>query len=262
MPAEDRLAQAAEIIWTHWRKGSVTVSLPDELKPRDWREAYAIQAHLEPRSSAPLWGWKIAATSAMGQAHIGVDRPLAGRLLAECIVADGGEVPAVANRMAVGEPEFAFRMAADLPPRPAPYTVEEVLAAVASLHPGIEIPDSRFTDFATVGGLQLVADNACAHWFVLGPATSADWRSLDLSTHRVLARVEGKLEREGIGENVLGDPRKALTWLANELSGLGVTLRAGQVVTTGTCALPFEIAPGDRVSADFGVLGTVSVRIG
>jgi 2-keto-4-pentenoate hydratase len=48
----------------------------------------------------------------------------------------------------------------------------------------------------------------------------------------------------------------------NELSQIGVTLRAGQVVTTGTCLTPLPIAPGDRVSMDFGTLGPVSVSFG
>ena len=55
-----------------------------------------------------------------------------------------------------------------LPPRAAPYTIEEVLAAVETLHPAIEVPDSRYEDFAKVGAAQLIADNACAHYFVLG----------------------------------------------------------------------------------------------
>ena len=71
--------------------------------------------------------------------------------------------------------------------------------------------------------------------------------------------VAGKFEREGIGSNVLGDPRTALAWLINEVVGLGLTLRAGQVITTGTCAIPFEIEAGDRVDMDFGELGQVGV---
>jgi 2-keto-4-pentenoate hydratase len=59
---------------------------------------------------------------------------------------------------------------------------------------------------------------------------------------------------------VLGDPRVALAWLANEVSRHGVALAAGQVVTTGTCMAPLEILPGDKVTADFGALGTVGVR--
>ena len=156
---------------------------------------------------------------------------------------------------------FAFRMAVDLPPRREAYTVGEVLAAVAALHPAIEIPDSRYNDFTIVGAAQLIADNACAHYFVLGPAAPESWRELDLSTHALQGEVVGKLVRDGIGANVLGDPRIALTWVANELSSLGITLRAGQVVTTGTCVVPLEIAPGDHVRMDFGVLGRVECRI-
>jgi len=63
---------------------------------------------------------------------------------------------------------------------------------------------------------------------------------------------------------VLGDPRLALAWLANELRQLGVTLRAGEIVTTGTCHPPLPIQSGDRFEADFGVLGRVigGVRVG
>jgi len=63
----------------------------------------------------------------------------------------------------------------------------------------------------------------------------------------------------GHGKNVLGDPRAALAWLANELRGLGITLRAGEVVTTGTCHPPLPIQSGDMMDVDFGVLGKVSV---
>jgi len=65
--------------------------------------------------------------------------------------------------------------------------------------------------------------------------------------------------RDGSGGNVLGDPRIALTWLANQLSQLDITLQKGQVVTTGTCMVPLELEPGDRVSADYGMLGRVQM---
>ena len=63
----------------------------------------------------------------------------------------------------------------------------------------------------------------------------------------------------GHGKNVLGDPRIALTWLTNELRQLGVTLKAGRVVTTGTCHPPLPIQSGDLFAVDFGPLGKVSV---
>jgi 2-keto-4-pentenoate hydratase len=221
---------------------------------------YTIQSVLEIREEPPLYGWKIAATSRAGQSHIGVDGPLAGRLLASRVFADGGELPFGANGMAVAEPEFAFRMGRDLPPRDVLYDMPEVLAAVETLHPAIEVPDARYEDFATVGGPQLIADNACAHQFVLGPPTPDAWRDVDLKSHVVRGSVSSGLMREGRGANVLDDPRIALTWLVNELSGLGETLKEGQVVTTGTCMVPLEVAPGDSVRADFGDFGAVTLR--
>jgi 2-keto-4-pentenoate hydratase len=262
---DEQLQAASDTLWTEWQRGGLIAGLPAECRPRTREDGYAIQARLERRSAQPLAGWKIAATSKAGQAHIAVDGPLAGRLLAERVFATGSRLTFGNNHMRVAEAEFAFRMAVDVPPRATLYTVDEVLARVATLHPAIEIPDSRYVDFTAVGAAQLIADNACAHEFVLGPPAPDMWRSIDLAAHRVTAVCgpilsgSASLEREGIGANVLGDPREALAWLVDKLSQLNVTLRAGQVVTTGTCLVPLPIAPSDRVMCDFGELGTVGV---
>ena len=271
--------EASDFLWDCWQNGRRVQSIPEDIRPRTREDGYAVQALLEERTASPLFGWKIAATSTAGQAHINVTGPLAGRLLAEQVIdlsRRSGALSSVArsakeeaakeepqfgvNHMKVAEAEFAFRMGRDLPPRPQPYSVDEVLAAVETLHPAIEIPDSRFDDFTIVGAPQLIADNACAHLFVLGPAADVDWRALDLVEHRAIGTA-GDLTREGKGANVLGDPRVALTWLVNELSGLGITLKAGEVVTTGTCLVPLPIQPGSEIDMDFGVLGRVTARM-
>jgi 2-keto-4-pentenoate hydratase len=133
---------------------------------------------------------------------------------------------------------------------------------VGSLHLALEIPDSRYTDFVHAGEAQLVADNACANDLVLGPLVTADWRDLDFVSHAVQAEVVGRYRRRGSGAAVLGDPRVALAWLVNELSAIGETARAGQVVITGTCMASLEVQEGDRVRADFGVLGSIEARFG
>jgi 2-keto-4-pentenoate hydratase len=253
---------ASDMLWDYWQRGRCMSGLPPELRPADREDGYAVQALLERRSGGPLYGWKIAATSRAGQVHIGVDGPLAGRLLRERARDSGALLSVSGNQMRVAEPEFAFRMARDLAPRARPYSEEEVLAAVDTLHPAIEIPDSRYDDFPRVGAAQLIADAACANLFVLGAAADADWRSIDLAEHKVKGTVTSGLQRDGKGANVLGDPRTALTWLANELSSLRITLAAGQVVTTGTCMAPLAVDAGDLVTADFGELGSVEVRFG
>jgi 2-keto-4-pentenoate hydratase len=248
-------------LWSLWQNGAHVPALPQTCRPHSRAEGYLIQAQVQAVSGRRPLGWKIAATSAAGQAHIGVDGPLAGRLLDGQVHASGAVLSLRGNRMRVAEPEFAFRMGRDLPPREGAYLQEEVLAAVEGLHPAIEVPASRYTDFVSAGAAQLIADNACAHRFVLGPATSADWRGIDLSRHEVRADIrERSLHRVGRGANVLGDPRAALTWIANELSHHGLPLRRGEVVTTGTCMPPVELAPGDHIVAEFGILGQVEAR--
>ena len=254
-------SETADLIWQHWQAGTVMDSLPNALRPESRTEGYAAQAGLEAKSAQPRAGWKIAATSAAGQNHIGVSGPLVGRLLAENLYDDGAEVSIIGNAMRVIEPEFAFRFGQPVPPRTEAYSVEEVLTLVSDLHLTIEFPDSRFADFAKAGEANLIADNACSRELIVGPAVTADWRTLDLAAHPVHCEIAGRYTREGIGSNVLGDPREALAWSVNEISGLGIVIQAGELITTGTAAVPLEIQPGDTISCDFGVLGRVGARV-
>jgi 2-keto-4-pentenoate hydratase len=255
----DDARAAADLLLSHRAAGTRLAQLPEALRPRSRADGYAIQAQWLRQTRSPPFGWKIAATSAAGQRHINVDGPLAGRLFAEMVREDGATVSLARNLMRVAEVELAFRFGTDVAPRTAPYGVDEVMAAVASLHPAIEIPDSRYEDFCAVGAAQLIADDACANLVIVGPPAAAAWHDLDLAGHPVSATVVGKSDHDGRGGNALGDPRIALTWLVNELSGIGVTLGAGQCVITGTCITPVNVVPGDRVRAHYGGLGELSV---
>ena len=253
---------AAAILWQHWRQSTRLDELPAHCRPASRAEGYAIQAELAKLSGQRIVGWKIAATSTAGQRHIRVDGPLAGCLLSARAVEAGARISLAGNNMKVAEAEFAFRMGQPLPRRAAAYSVAEVLAAVAALHPAIEVPDSRYEDFTRVGAAQLIADVACACWFVIGPAARADWRARDLVQHGVAAYRNGALAGQGSGANVLGDPRAALAWAANELCTHGEGLHAGDVVITGTCLTPVPVSAGDSVKADFGDFGALELGFG
>jgi 2-keto-4-pentenoate hydratase len=260
----DETAMAAARLWRHFQETTRLDELPADQRPSTRAEGYDIQAEVVRLSGQPVVGWKIAATSQAGQKHIGVDGPLAAPLLGTRVVQTSAAwrpFPMEGNIMRVAEAEFAFRFGTPLPRRSTPYSIEEVLAAVESLHPGIEVPDSRYNDFVKVGAPQLIADLACACWYALGPATTADWRKRDLSKQTATAFINGRAAATGTGANVLGDPRVALTWIANELSVYGNGIAAGQFVTTGTCVVPPAIAPGDVFRADFGDLGSVEVAL-
>jgi 2-keto-4-pentenoate hydratase len=98
-----------------------------------------------------------------------------------------------------------------LKPQATPYSEEEVFSAVASLHPAIELPDSRYHHFEQVGAAQLIADNACAHWLVISPAAPDIWHSIDLVAFKPKGRISSKPPVIGQSSNVLRSPSIAMT---------------------------------------------------
>ena len=233
-------------------------ALPSDCRPRTIDEAYVVQDAMTARAGRKVAGWKLAVTSAAGQKRLAIGHPLSGRLFDGYVVADGARLDAGPMRMRVAEPEFAFRLARDLPPRANPYSLDDVMGAVAALHLAIEVPDSRFERFAEMDAAAMVADDGFAGWFVLGAAVSA-WRELDLAHRPVRALRNGAPAGEGRAADTLGDPRRQLCWLAGDRARRGAGLKAGDLVTTGTCCPPVAIAPGYRVRAEFEGLGAVEV---
>lgn len=245
----ERAAEVAKLIAQCWRDAQKRADLPAAIRPKSLTEGYRAQAQLPAAFNDRVVGYKLAATAQAGQQHIGVDAPVVGRLLASRVADDGATLAMQGNRMLVAECEFVFKLATDLPPRARAYSRDEVMTAVASLHPGLEVPDSRFEDFAAAGAAQLAADNACTHWLAVGPATEANWRAIDLAAHATCLHINGKIVSRGHGKDVLGDPRDALVWLANQFD------------VTGTAGRPCPIVAGDHITADLGSFGTVSATV-
>ena len=252
--------QAALQLLSAWERTQTISCLDSKHRPQDREDGYRTQQALFEATQDSTYGWKIAATSQAGQKHIGVSGPLAGRLLNSRRLSPGAQVSLQGNLMRVMEAEFAFRMKRDvLRNSPTPLSTDEVMDAVEALHLAIEIPNSRFTAFEHVGEASLIADFACTGHVVIGPEVNASWRELALDAHKVQVFRQGQWVADGVGANVLGDPRLALTWLANELQDHGMHLQQGDTVITGTCVVPVPVKEGDQMLADFGVLGQLVV---
>lgn len=258
MPDIDR---AAEIIRHCWSKGDAIDYVKADLWPDTVEQGYAIQQSMATLRGEPVAGWKIAATAVAGRKHINVDRPLAGRLFTSICHSDNARVPFGRNRMAVAETEFAFTLGTDLPPRSTLYTEAEVAASIKSLHPGLELPDSRFNDYTLPGTAGLIADNACASHFVLGEATTESFDPYELGNHPTTLLVNDEIVTSGQGSDALDGPLKALVWIANTLRDLNIGIKAGQFVTTGVTGIPSPIKQGDTVCADLGKFGSVSAQL-
>ena len=258
--------EAAQLLWHHRCAGTTIVGLPEALRPQDAVGGHAIQAQWPTVSAQPLVGWKIAATSAAGQAHINVGGPLPGRILNSFVHAIGDPVSLTGNRMRVVEPEFAFQFGSDLPPRAAPRTGRRL-----SPHWLRCTRRSRYPIRATPTARSQARRNCWPTTPVAGTSSSAPQRpTAGVTTTCASARVHAtvfnaaggvRFTRTGDGRAALGDPYLALTWLVNELSSRGIALQAGQYVSTGTCMVPLAVAPGDRVSADYGFFGTIDLQL-
>ena len=246
-------------LWEARRDGR-RVRVDDADRPRDEASAYAVQRGAAEVSGYEIAGFKIGATAQFAMDLLGVGGPFFGPLFREAFRRDGATVSLPIAHAPGIESEFAVGLAADLPGRAEAWTKEEVEAAVAWVGPAFEIVGTRLESGLAGAGMLAIADGGANIDFVCGP-TDADWRSADLTAHPVTLRINGVEVASGhSGMLVFGDPISGVAWLANhpELGARG--LKAGDVVTTGTCTGITPLSPGDEAEADYGALGKVRAR--
>jgi 2-keto-4-pentenoate hydratase len=223
-------------------------TLPPDLMPGSVEEAYAVQDEIITLSGG-AGGWKIA------------PRPNGGEFLCSPIP----QRFFLAPEIRIGRPdllspeaeaEIAIRMGQDLGPKPGGYSLEEVMAAVASLHPVIEILSSRFENRKSVDPLCNLADLQSCGAVVVGPPC-ADWRTIEMSNVALAMSVDGREVGSTAGGAASHHVFAALAWLANHANGRNGGLRKGDVVITGSRVGPVQVAAGAQVTATAGVLGTL-----
>jgi 2-keto-4-pentenoate hydratase len=200
-------------------------------------------------------GWKVGATNPAIQALMGIEEPVYGHLLSEHRVENGGRM-AMDNLIHPKiECEIAFQLGQDL----AGPDVDEqkVWEATAAVRPSLEINDPRTVNWRLTN-LEIIADNGVVVGFVVGDPLS-DLAAVDLR------EVSARLTRNGVefgrgtGEAILGDPMRAVAWLANKLYEHGQSLSAGDIILSGSLMALGPIERGDVYEATFDPLGRVSV---
>jgi 2-oxo-hept-3-ene-1,7-dioate hydratase len=223
--------------------------------------AYEIQAEwmrLEAADGRQLRGYKVGLTSQALQQTLQASEPDYGPLFDDMFYASGTDIP-IGNFIAPRvEVELAFVLAGPL--RGPGLTVEDVLRTTDYVTPAFEIIDARIEqlDRETQQPRKLV-DVISDFGAAAGVVLSGERRrpeELDLRwTGAILSRNE-TVEETGLGASVLGHPAASIAWLANS----GVCLERGQVLLAGSLTRPVAAARGDVLRADYGPLGTVSIR--
>jgi 2-keto-4-pentenoate hydratase len=249
----------AEVLSNAYIRRERLSELPAGAKPATLEEAYAAREQLVPRWLAHLGGhvigYKIGCTSASAAEYLGLSGPFYGNLFSALTFDSPVRLPASRFFQRVIESEFAFRIGCDLAPGASRREIEDAIDGVI---PGIEIADSRYTSWRTMGAFALIADAACHGGWIRGPLYR-NWRDIDLAAQRVELHANGKLVGSGSGAAVLGHPLNALEWLVQMLGGKRIGLKAGEFITTGVTTETYLGEAGDRIHADFGPVGSVEL---
>jgi len=222
-------------------------------------DAYHIQQRMIARRlerGARVVGKKIGVTSKAVMNMLDVHQPDFGYLLDTMIYNEGEAVPMSTLIQPRAEGEIAFILKHDL--MGPGISNADVLRATECVMPCFEIVDSRITDWK-IRIQDTVADNASCGVFVLGDR-AVDPRKVDLSTCGMVLEKNGEIVATGAGAAALGSPVNAIAWLANTLGRLGIPLKAGEVVLSGSLAALVPVVAGDSLRMRIGGIGDCSVR--
>ena len=255
----DALARASRTLADAIRDGKTLTGWPDGASPMTIDDAYRIQDRTHDMLARKQAGWKVGWTTHKLQEANGVSHPMAGRVPSATVVSSGATVCELRPANLKCEAELAFRLACALPSRDAPYSAQELTAAIDLVYPAIEVVGSRFVDPRVAGPFGVVADNGAHAGLVLGSPIEA-WHEIDRAALTARLLVDDVEIAEGAGANVLGDPLTPCVWLANWLSRHGEGLKAGDIVSSGSFLGAPAVPTASDVVADFGRYGRVAVR--
>lgn len=264
MPESSRAARAAAAVAEALAARRLLAPLDPAIAPGDQAQGYEVQAALARQFGAfPPAGFKIGATAATMQLHLGIRSPAAGFMMRAGLQPSGTATPFRAWITPGVECEIAFRLGRDV--APGEHSLETLADAVAAVLPAIEIVENRYQGGVAIGTPMLIADRFFHAAAVLG-ADAAGWPAVRLAG-RDLARARGrmtvnrKLFGEGEGGDLLGHPLAALRWLAASPAAAAFGgLRMGQVILCGSVTPPAWLSGPAEVEVTFEGLGTVTAR--
>jgi 2-keto-4-pentenoate hydratase len=226
--------RAAELLLAEHKANIRFKPLGEPDRPATISDAYDIQERfvaLLRGKHGDAVGYKVGLTSAPMQTFCGIDHPIAGVVLASRVVQSGATV----RRSDFGrlglEFEIAVRIKSDVPVAAVPWTAETIAPHIDGVCAAIELVDDRGADYTNLDVLSLVADNSWNGGIVLSEFATK-WPDLQ----GVLGRATKDLVAigEGHGRDILGHPFNSVAWLVTQLASRGVSLKAGQVVMTGS----------------------------
>ncbi|ETF04741.1 hypothetical protein W822_04800 [Advenella kashmirensis W13003] len=208
----------------------------------------------------PQLGWKIAATNVRLQQKLRTEGPVFGATFERYLLHSPGDVVYENLLDPVIECEFAIQMGDDLPAKNGEYTFDDVARCVESVHICMEIAECRFPRKRLPSVYHIMADGFASGRYVLGNAVP-DWQAALHKGIKVNLYKSGQLHSSGQSCDVMGHPLNPVVWLANKLRKYGNSLRAGHLVSSGSCNILCKASQGDVFEAVYENVGSVRLHI-
>jgi 2-keto-4-pentenoate hydratase len=249
MHSSDALVAAQRLLAT--RQGAAAVPFR-EILPSDRDSAFAIQDATVARLGA-IGGWKVGTKGIAAE-------PACSPLPAAGILASGAVLRGAPWQLRGVEVEVAFRLGRDLDPQGRMLSRTEIAAAIDQVLPVIEVVETRLADWRQSEPLAQLADLQSHGALVLGAPATVPPESVDLRELEAYLAFDGQAVASARGANPAADVWRLLAWLALHCSERGVPLRAGQVVTTGSCTGMLFASEGAAVLGQLAGIGQVELR--
>lgn len=230
----------AHTLLSAWHTGALLACLPPALRPHDLAQGYAAQAALFQQAGGERAGWKLGVGSPAAMRSAQLARPLVGQLARSRLHESGVQLHMPGAGAVTVECEVAFVLARDIAPQPGQrFDAQDIRATCVT----VELVRSRFVDRKAVGWPSFVADNVGFEALVVG-ATACP--GLDLAVLRALPEqtvvyLDGQPKAEGLFGDTATDPLNSLQALFDHAAEQGLTLRAGDIVSTGAMCAPFDV---------------------
>jgi 2-keto-4-pentenoate hydratase len=194
-------------------------------------------------------GWKLGLGTAAAMAQHRTSAPVVGYLTDRGLLDSGTTVAIGGWAKPAAEPEIAVHVARDVPPGADPAAVA---AAIGGLGVALEL-----VDLGGGGELEdILAGDIFHRHVVLGPPSGG------IAADELRGAIVLGGEPQYVGEPLalVGDPAAALGHLATHLAAFGETVRAGEVLITGSIVPALTVTPGQRLEYRLEPLGELALE--
>jgi 2-keto-4-pentenoate hydratase len=245
----DPQAAAQRIVSARKGAGRVPHAL---VLPPDLGAAHAVQdATLA--ALGPIGGWKVGAKGPSAE-------PGCAPLPASGLMASGAHLIGPPWTMRGIELEVGLRLGRDLIVESPDTDKATLQLAVDAVLPVIEVVETRLADWRESDPLAQVADLQTHGALVVGTPSTLSPADLDLRNVQAYLAFDRQPVASTRGANPAGDVWRLLGWLAWHAAQRGHPLRAGQIVTTGSCTGLLFAAEGANVQGHLEGIGLVELQ--